>query len=373
MNFAAALMISLVLAGPVIAGDRVQGVLDALRAGHGFPGASVAWTGPDRLVQARTTGFADPEAGLPVTPDTRMLAASIGKSYVAAVALALEAEGQLDLDAPVSRFLGAKTWFARLPNHDRLTLRHLLNHTGGLPDHVELRAFQGLFLSLAPEDPAPTPEELITLILDAPPLFPAGAGWAYSDTGYLLAGLVIEVAAGQPWADVVRDRFLLPLGLADTEPSDRRALDRLAAGVTGMAGPVMRTLDPDGRLIFHPGIEGAGGGFVTTASDLALWGRLLWSGRAMEAAYLDAMLQGFDTGAPGRSYGLGVGIDRTGVEEIRGHGGWIPGYVASLRYYPAQDMAIAIQINTDVGMLGAEGAFDAIERALHDAILEIEE
>ncbi|WFE75198.1 serine hydrolase [Roseinatronobacter sp. S2] len=368
-----ALMMSLVLTGPVIAADRVQGVLDALRAEHGFPGASVAWTGPDGAVHVRTTGFADPEAALPMTAETRMLAASIGKSYVAATALALEADGQLDLDAPVSDLLGERAWFARLPNHDRLTLRHLLNHSGGLPDHVELPAFQGLFLSRGPDDPVPVPEDLIGLILDAPPLFPAGAGWAYSDTGYLLAGLVIEAAAGQPWGEVVRDRFLLPLGLTDTEPSDQRVLDRLATGFTSMAGPVMRTLDPEGRLIFHPGIEGAGGGFVTTATDLALWGRLLLSGRAMETEYLDAMLQGIDTGAPGRSYGLGVGIDRTGAEEVRGHGGWIPGYVGSLRYYPARDVAIAIQINSDVGMLGEQGAVDGIERAIHEEILKIVE
>ena len=366
-----AFMIGLFLAGLAVAGDRLQDVLDALRAEHAFPGASVAWTGPDGTVQVRATGFADPDAGLPMTPQSRMLAASIGKSFVAAAALALQAEGRLDLDAPVSDWLGARGWFDRLPNHDRLTLRHLLTHSGGLPDHVELPAFQGLFLSLGPDDPAPEPEDLIALILDAAPIFPAGQGWSYSDTGYLLVGLVIDAAAGRPWTEVVRDRFLLPLDLADTEPSDRRDLDRLAVGFTGMAGPVMRTLDTEGRMVFHPGIEGAGGGFVTTTADLARWGWLLWSGRAMDQSYLDQMLQGIETGTPGRSYGLAVGIDLTGSDEILGHGGWIPGYVGSLRYHPAQDTAIAIQINTDIGMLGAEGAFDAIERAIHDVILEI--
>lgn len=373
MKLVTAFVLGLFLAGPSIAGDRVQDILDALRAEHAFPGASVAWIGPDGAVQARTTGFADPDAGLPMTSDSRMLAASIGKSFVAAAALALQAEGQLDLDARVSDWLGARAWSDRLPNHDRLTLRHLLTHSGGLPDHVELPAFQQLFLSLGPDDPAPEPADLIALILDAAPLFPAGQGWSYSDTGYLLAGLVIDAAAGRPWTEVVRDRFLLPLELADTEPSDRRDLDRLAAGFTSMAGPVMRTLDPGGRMVFHPGIEGAGGGFVTTAADLARWGWLLWSGRAMDQSYLDEMLQGIETGTPGRTYGLAVGIDLTGSDEIRGHGGWIPGYVGSLRYHPAQDTAIAIQINTDIGMLGAEGAFDAIERAIHDAILEIAE
>ena len=373
MKSVTAFVLGLFLAGPSTAGDRLQDILDALRAEHAFPGASVAWTGPDGALQERTTGFADPDAGLPMTSDSRMLAASIGKSFVAAAALALQAEGRLDLDARVSDWLGAPGWFERLPNHDRLTMRQLLTHSGGLPDHVGLPSFQAVFLTVGPDDPAPEPEDLIALILDAAPLFPAGQGWAYSDTGYLLAGLVIEAAAGQPWAEVVRDQFLLPLDLADTEPSDRRTLDRLATGFTAMAGPVMRTLDLEGRMVFHPGIEGAGGGFVTTAADLARWGRLLWSGRAMELPYLDEMLQGIETGTPGRSYGLAVGIDLTGSDEIRGHGGWIPGYVGSLRYHPSQDTAIAIQINTDIGMLGAEGAFETIERAIHDAILEFAE
>ena len=373
MKSVIAFLVGLVLASPAVAGNRVQDVLDALRAEHGFPGASVAWTGPTGAVQVRTTGFADAEAGLPMTPESRMLAASIGKSFVAAAALALQAEGQLDLDARVSDWLGARAWFDRLPNHHSLTLRHLLTHSGGLPDHVDLPAFQALFLTVGPDDPAPSPEDLISLILDAEPLFSAGAGWAYSDTGYLLAGLVIEVVARQPWTEVVRDRFLLPHGLADTEPSDRRVLDRLAVGHTQMAGPPMRTLDPEGRLVFHPAIEGAGGGFVTTATDLARWGHHVWSGRAMEASYLDEMLSGVETGAPGRSYGLGIGIDRTGTEEVRGHGGWIPGYVGSLRYHPAQDVAIAIQINSDIGMLGPTGAFDAIEHAIRAAILGLPE
>jgi len=373
MRIVTAIAFALALAFPALAGDHVQEVLDDMRAAHGFPGATLAWTGDDGAVQVRVTGWSDPDTDAPMAPDSRMLAASIGKSFVAAAALALEADGALDLDDPLTGLLGDRPWFDRLPNHDTLTLRHLLTHTGGLPDHVDLPVFQGMFMSIGPEDPAPAPEELIALILDTAPLFPTGAGWAYSDTGYLLVGLAIEAAAGEPWTEVVQGRFLLPLGLSDTEPSDQRDLDRLATGFTGIAGPEappMRTLDDADRMVWHPGIEGAGGGFITTSADLARWGRHLWSGRAMDGAYLEEMLRGADTGVPGRSYGLGVGIDRTGAfGEMRGHGGWIPGYVSSLRYYPAQDVAIAIQINSDVGMLGDGGAFDGIERAITSAIL----
>ena len=374
MKALVALAVGLALVSPAMAQDRVQDVLEALRAEHGFPGATVAWVAEKGEVQTRAGGFADPDAGIPMSPESRLLAASIGKSFVAAAALALQAEGALDLDGPASDWLGDRPWFARLPNHDTLTLRHLLTHSAGLPDHVDLPAFQGLFMSIGPEDPAPAPEDLIALILDAAPLFSAGEGWAYSDTGYLLAGLVIEAAADRPWTEEVQDRFLLPLGLDDTEPSDRRDLDHLVVGFTAMGGPsapLMRTLDADARMVWHPGIEGAGGGFVTTAADLARWGQILWSGRALEAPYLDEMLDGVEMGSPGRSYGLGVGIDRSGeLGEVRGHGGWIPGYVSSLRYYSARDVAIAIQINTDAGMLGPQGAFDGIEEAVTAAILQ---
>ena len=99
----------------------MQEVLDALHAEHGFPGASVAWAGGDRVVQMRASGWADPEAEVPMTPESRMLAASIGKSFVAAATLALQAEGRLDLNDTVSDWLGDRVWFDRLPNHDSLT------------------------------------------------------------------------------------------------------------------------------------------------------------------------------------------------------------------------------------------------------------
>jgi len=376
MKFAMVLAFVQVIAVPAWAGDLVQTTLDDLHAEHGFPGATVAWSGADGVVHSRATGWADPDAGVPMTVEGRMLAASIGKSFVAAAVLSLHAEGALDLDDPLSVWLGDRPWFDRLPNHTTLTLRQLLTHTGGLPDHVDLPAFRVLFFSLGPDDAAPEPESLIALILDAEPLFPSGEGWAYSDTGFLLVGLAIEAAAGVPWTEVVRTRFLDPLALADTEASDRRDLARLVVGFSALGDPTgspMRTLDADGRMVWHPGIEGAGGGFVTTAADLARWGWHLWSGRAMEAPYLDEMLEAVptDPDAPGRVYGLAVSIDHGGAfGEVRGHGGWILGYVSTLRYYPAQEVAIAIQINTDVGMLGARGAFDRIERAISTVILD---
>ncbi len=366
------LALALLLWATVTGADPVQETLDALRASHDFPGATVAWADSAAL-EVRATGWADPDGRVPMAPETRMLAASIGKSFTAAAALSLQAEGALDLDAPLARWLGGRPWFPRLPNHDALTPRHLLNHSGGLPDHVHLPAFAEFFAATRARAEPPDPEALIALVLDAEPLFAPGEGWAYSDTGYLLAALAIEEATGRPWTAIVEERFLAPLDLASTEPSDRRRLRNLAVGIadveTGLDLPA-RTLDAEGALVWHPGIEGAGGGFVSTAGDLARWGRAVWSGRAMQTAYLDEMLAGVPTGKPGVTYGLGVSVRVGGpFGELRGHGAWIPGYVASLRYHSARDTAIAVMINTDAGMLGDDGAFPAIEAALTRAIL----
>lgn len=362
--------------------DLVQDILDRFRAAHGFPGASVAWVDGEGRVRTRTTGFADPGGGVAMTPEHRMLAASIGKSFVAAAVLSLEAEGRLALDDPLSRWLGDRAWFPRLPNHEGLTLRHLLTHSGGLPDHVHLPAFAELLRGAGDAAggavdrmPATHPEELVALVLDLEPLFPPGRGFSYSDTGYLLAGLVVEDVAGERWTDLVARRFLRPLGLSEIIPSDRPRLPLLATGITSAEndfGLPSRTVDPTGRLVWNPAIEGAGGGFATTPRDLARWGRAIWSGRAMASPYLDEMLAGVPIGSDTANarYGLGVRID-TGGEfgEVRGHGGWIPGYVSSLRYHPSRDVSIAIQLNTDVGVLGPEGVFTRLESEVTRAIL----
>jgi D-alanyl-D-alanine carboxypeptidase len=116
------------------------------------------------------------------------------------------------------------------------------------------------------------------------PLFEAGAAWAYSDTGYILLGLLIEAVAGETWDEVVRVRFLAPLMLSGTLPSDRRDLPGLAVGYVAPDNPFgmpERTADADGRLLWDPAVEGAGGGLASTSGDLARWGNLLFTGVAM--------------------------------------------------------------------------------------------
>jgi len=226
-----------------------------------------------------------------------------------------------------------------------------------------------------------TPEEAIDFVLDTEPLFPAGQAWAYSDTGYLLLGLVIEQASRSAYSDLVAERFLAPLGLTDTTHSDTRSLPGLAVGYVGENNPFglpPRTMDDAGRLLWDPATEWTGGGLVSSSRDLAVWGHALFGGTAMAEPYLDRLLNAVAVSpdAPGILYGAGVAIYAdTPRGPVYGHGGWIPGYVSSLRHYADHEVTVAFQINTDAGVVDdSTDLVPALEAALADlAISSVKE
>jgi D-alanyl-D-alanine carboxypeptidase len=366
-------------APPLLAQDdpnlrsRLETTLENFHDRYGFPGATAAIALPDGTVVTASAGLADVENARPMTPDTPMLAASIGKTFVAATVLALEAEGLLSRSDLVSVHLGDRPWFDTLPNAGTMTIGHLLHHTAGIPDHVHLPAFQQAWADLATRKDRFDPESLVRFVSGLDPLFEPGTGWAYSDTGYVLLGLVIEAVTGAPWHDAVRARFLGPLGLNQTVPSDRPDLARLAVGYVAPDNPFgmpARTADAEGRLLWNPAVESAGGGFASTSRDLARWGHLLFGGEAMAESYLDRLLDGVpvDPDAPGISYGAGVGIYAgTPRGAVWGHGGWIPAYVSSLRHYADHGVTVAFQVNSDIGVMDdTNDLVPALEAALAD-------
>jgi len=357
--------------------DGLQGVLDTFRDRYGFPGATAAITLPDGTVIAAATGLADVEVGMPMTPDSRMLAASIGKTFVAATVLALENEGRLSRADLLADHLGDRDWFDDLPNAGLMTLDQLLHHTSGLPDHVYQPAFQAAWAEMTSGEIPVTSERLIGFVTGLEPMFEAGTAWAYSDTGYILLGLVIEDVTGTPWEDVVRTRFLGPLKLLGTIPSDRRDLPDLAVGYLASDNPFglpARTADAEGRLLWNPAVEGAGGGLASTSRDLALWGHLLFTGSAMEGPYLERLLDAVPVSAdtPDVLYGAGVAIYvDTPLGPVYGHGSWIPAYVSSLRHYADHGLTVAFQINTDTGFLdGTSDLAATLEGALADLAIK---
>jgi D-alanyl-D-alanine carboxypeptidase len=336
---------------------RFAAVLDSLVVEHGLIGATAAYVLPDGTAGRAAAGVADLTTGAPMPPDARMITGSVGKTWVAALALMLAREGVLDLDAPLSVYLGDRPWFGRLPNGGLITLRHCLRHEAGVPDHIDTDRFVEEVSAkvVGGDDPDFTFEHeyLLSFIFDQEPVHAPGEGWHYTDTHYFLVGLAIESATGRRYDDLVRERLLTPLGLRDTDPADRRALPRLVAGHPDPENPFglgVTVTEAPGLMAHNPALEWTGGGIVSTPADLARWAKLLYEGEAFDADYLDELLDGvaMDEADPGAgAYGLGAFVESSPLGPRYGHTGWYPGYHTLVAYYADHGFALAVQINRD--------------------------
>lgn len=313
---------------------------------HDFPGMVAAFVLPDGRLGQVAVGHIDAERSQPLCTAHRMFSGSIGKTYCAVVCLRLVQQGRLTLDDPLRQHLGEQPWFPRLPNGERVTLRQLLRHQSGIPEHVWKKEFHAALA--ADPDKAWTPEQCIAFVLDDPPLFAPGDGWSYADTNYLLIGLAIEHATGARYHDLLRAELLTPLGLKDTLPADRRDLPMLANGfASGLAmhtGPTVA----DGRYFVDPSFEWTGGGICSTTADLARFGRAALDGDAVPAKLRGDFLQFVPADrrvAPG--YGLGVMQLQTPHGPAVGHSGIMPGYLSVLTHYQELRLTVAVQTNTD--------------------------
>jgi len=334
--------------------ERFRRTLERLVEEDGLPGAVAAYALPTGRLGVAGEGFADIESGARMGPHHRMLAGSIGKTFVAATVLSVAAQGLVNLDAPVSTYLDEQA-FAALSSWERITIRHLLTHSAGLRDHVDDEDFGALvggLLERGDPDASIDPPALVGTILNDPALFEPGAGYSYTDTGYILLGLVIEEVTGGTYYDELQRRILDPLELEQTSPSERHA-PYLATGYlesNNIFGLPERVVE-DGAMILNPAVEWTGGGLISNPADLVAWARALYRGEALPTPYLNDLLGSVvkrspeDTGG----YGLGVFINDTELGRTYGHPGWFPGYNSIVAYYPNWDIAVAIQINRDFG------------------------
>jgi D-alanyl-D-alanine carboxypeptidase len=326
--------------------DSLQKKLDSLRVSQRIPGLTLGVTLPDGATFALASGESDTSRHVAMRPTDRMLQGSVGKTYVAAVAMQLVHEGKLKLDEKVSTYLGKEPWFNRLPNAADITVRQLMNHTSGLVRYE----FNPKFMTDLRANPMRewTHVEQLSYLFDSKAEFAAGQGWDYSDTNYIVLGMIIERLTGNTYYAELRRRFFEPLKLTNTIPSDRNDLPGV---VNGYAGPKNELGGYDasivnGKFAVNPKFEWTGGGIASTADDLSRWAWLLYQGRAFDPSMLPLML----TGVPSRlganvQYGLGVMMHAGPHGDMLGHSGFFPGYATEVRFYSAHKIAVAIQAN----------------------------
>lgn len=336
---------------PTPADPLVAPLAQALQERLGdVPGAqtAIAFAG-GRLVRAHA-GVADRTTKAPMDDDGLLLLGSTGKTLFAALAMQLVREGKLDLDAKVATWFAKEAWYARVPNAQHVTIRHLLMHRSGIMRYEFAPEFVQRLL--AEPDHRFTPREELAFVLDKEPAFEAGKGFEYSDTNYVLLGLVLEQITGKPCYDAIRERFLQPLGLRGLVPSVGRKIPGLLQGHAGDRNEFggRDAMLVDGQLPFDAGFEGAGGGFAGNAGDLARWGRALYGGDVLKDVR-DLVVAGEPAplGKQAR-YGLGCIVAPSPHGPAWGHRGFFPGWLSELRHYPERGVTVAVIVNSSADL-----------------------
>jgi D-alanyl-D-alanine carboxypeptidase len=268
----------------------------------------------------------------------RYRVASVTKSFVATVVLQLAAEGKLGLGDTVERRLPGL-----VPNGAGITLHQLLDHTSGLFDYDRDKKWQAA--RFARPGRVWTPRELVGVATAHPPLFKPGSRWAYSNTNYILLGLVVEAVTGRSLATQLEQRLFRRLALRSTSYPTRTAIGgRFAHGYLVSRPPIPR---PPGTLIdvstlVSPSAWGAGQ-IVSSAGDVAAFYAALLGGRLLQPGMLTAM----KTPVAGYDYGLGLTIFHTPCGKAFGHNGDIPGYRTVALSTPNGRRVTVVMVNVD--------------------------
>lgn len=319
--------------------------LGTLRSTYGLPGVSAAILFPDGTMWRATSGFADVAAGRRLTADTEFAVASISKTFLAALILRLVEEGKVGLDTAVAPYL------PDVVIDPGVTVRQLLDHTSGLHDYFYDPDIDADLL--ADRTRAWTATDALGYV--GKPYFEPGAGWHYSNTNYVILGLLAESVEGMPLADQFRTRFLAPFGLDHTHYQGVEKPRGPLARAYRFSGPGLR-LKPiplsDGTNVvpFTSVVTAAGsaGSLASTADDLVTWARALYGGSVLTPASVAAMVGDVSFTAafePSIPYGLGVQAATIDGRPTLGHSGRLLGSRTVMRWLPDQGIAIAVLTN----------------------------
>ncbi len=314
------------LAVPAQAQDpvRMNEIVEARIVGSGFMGAVLVARGDDVLLN-EAYGFANLEWGIANTPDTKFRIGSITKQFTAASVLILEERGVLDVDDPVSAYIedAPESW-------SDIAIFHLLTHSAGLPNYTSLPGY-----GAAISEPS-SASETVASFRDLDLEFEPGAEMRYSNSGYVLLGHMIEVVTGMSYEEFVGSNIFEPLGMDDSGyDSNSQIISNRAAGYSP---------SPDGPLnarFLHMSRPHAAGGLYSTIGDLLKWNRGLFGRELLSEASLDRMVTPYLN-----DYAFGVIVmEDSGGRTVIQHGGAVPGFNTTLRYYPGSEVTVVALAN----------------------------
>jgi D-alanyl-D-alanine carboxypeptidase len=320
------------------------------------PGLSLSVMHAGTLMYSRGFGLANLETDTRVGPQTVFHIASVTKQFTGAAFGLLHEDGKLEYEDKLSRFL------PDFPHAGDVTLRQMLTHTSGLGNFTIMESRRALTQAARLDYDE---RETIAAMRATSPLFIAKPGtmWAYSNTAYVLLGLVVQKITGEPFGDFFRKRLLDVAGLADTSVDDAATVLRgRASGYTPNANTPGGF---DNASFISMTFPGAAGAMRSTTDNLCRWHQVLLGGRIVKPETLQEMTTAMrlnDGSIPTTrmdpeqkkppvpmEYGFGLMLGSMDGKRFLGHDGDISGFASQLRSFPAEQISVALLVNADSG------------------------
>jgi CubicO group peptidase (beta-lactamase class C family) len=311
---------------------RIDEIAQAALSGGPIAGLSVAVRFKGSTLVEKGYGFANAELRAPAGAQTVYHVDSITKHVTSAGVLKLAEEGKLSLDDELSRWVPKFSTGGR-----RVTVRQLLSHTSGIKSYTSIPRFDSL------ERLDLSHDEILALVAPEPFDFEPGTSWRYDNSGFYLAGLVIEQASGMSYADFLRERIFKPLGMAASGYGDSAPLiPGRSSGYVLEKGALANATPISWKPVF------AGGAICSTVGDLVKFEEALEAGRLVSKESVAAMRR--PTRLPGGveiDYGFGTRRGSLDGHAMFGHTGGGGGFNSVLLRFPADDLTIAVLTNTE--------------------------
>jgi D-alanyl-D-alanine carboxypeptidase len=332
---------------------KLQPLLQSRMRQYRIPGAIVYVDIPGQGTWLKTMGTGDLSTKAPLDANGYVRIGSITKTITATVVLQLVEEGKLHLDDPLSKYQ------PEVPNGAHITIRQLLNMTSGIFSYPDDSAFWPA--TDANPNRVWNPKELLAMALKHPPYSPPGQGFHYSDTNYILLGLIIEQITHQPVEAVFRQRVFTPLGMHETvmpaltstafptpHPhgyqygSSNQAMNEpvLTGAAAAHANATAGT--PRDVTALNPSEAWTAGAVLSTLHDLKIWARALATGTLLTAQMQHERLSGMvPIDRLGDSHGLGIGR----IYGLLGYNGQIQGFSTYMLYQPKRQATVIVLVN----------------------------
>ena len=321
---------------------RVERALDEIvktgMAASDTPGMAAGVWIPGRGRYAKAFGVADVTSGRPFRLNDHVRIASITKSLTATAVLQLVDRGRLRLGDTLSSYVRG------IPNGTSITVRQLLNMTAGVYDYTMDAAFTRAF------DRNPLmafgPRDAIRIVKRHKPSFAPGADVSYSDSNYVLLGLIVQRVTDRPLGQVIRHRILKPLGMSHTSyPTSPAMPAPHARGYVEAADGSLRDVT---RI--NPGVASGAGAMISTLGDLRIWARALAKGTLLSREIHRKQLMAVPF--PGQVLDVGYGLGILDINDFLGHNGAIYGFGSAMFHLPRANATIVVESNLSSNFSG---------------------